>query len=333
MLVAHNAPFDIGFLKAAASRSARPWPTFQVLCTVKLARRVLTRDEAPSVKLSALAHLFQVTTQPTHRALDDARATVDVLHGLIDRVGNQGVHSYSELVDYLPNVSAISGPNGPSPHTCPERPGVYLFRGPSDEVLYIGTATDLRRRVRNYFTGSETRGRMKEMVALATRVDHVECAHALEAGVRELRLLGAHAPPYNRRSKFPKRGWWITLTDEAFPTAVRGSHAHRRFDRPVHLPRRRSRSRRHRRRVLPPTHVHQTSRRGAVHGPDCPARELGGVPRLAGHRNSRGGLRGRPCRLRARFFRGTNDAPLQRMQARIDELAAARAVRECRASA
>src|SRR5690606_24179264 len=38
-----------------------------------------------------------------------------------------------------------------------------------------------------------------------------------EAGVRELRLLVAHAPPYNRRSKFPKRAWWITLTDEAFP--------------------------------------------------------------------------------------------------------------------
>ena len=41
---------------------------------------------------------------------------------------------------------------------------------------------------------------MKEMVALATAVDHVECAHALEAGVRELRLLAAHGPPYNRRS-------------------------------------------------------------------------------------------------------------------------------------
>nr|WP_318546808.1 hypothetical protein [Mycobacterium lepraemurium] len=58
---------------------------------------------------------------------------------------------------------------------------------------------------------------MKEMVALASAVDHVECAHALEAGVRELRLLAAHAPPYNRRSKFPQRWWWVALTDEAFP--------------------------------------------------------------------------------------------------------------------
>src|SRR5690606_33120431 len=60
-------------------------------------------------------------------------------------------------------------------------------------------------------------------VRLATRVDHVVCAHGLEAGVRELRLLAAHAPPYNRRSKFPKRAWWIALSAEAFPrlTVVR----------------------------------------------------------------------------------------------------------------
>ena len=99
----------------------------------------------------------------------------------------------------------------------PRRPGVYLFRGPSGEVLYIGTAVDLRRRVTQYFTGADPRGRMKEMVTLADAVDHVECAHALEAGVRELRLLAAHAPPYNRRSRFPHRWWWVALTDEAFP--------------------------------------------------------------------------------------------------------------------
>ena len=74
----------------------------------------------------------------------------------------------------------------------PNAPGVYLFRGPNDEVLYVGTATDLRRRVRQYFTAGERRSRVREMVALAHRVDHVRCAHPLEAEVRELRLLGAH---------------------------------------------------------------------------------------------------------------------------------------------
>ncbi|MGK8524538.1 DEDD exonuclease domain-containing protein [Nocardia asteroides] len=217
VLVAHNARFDMAFLRAAAAQCDIPWPSAQVLCTVKLARRVLQRDEAPSVRLSALARLLGATTQPNHRALQDARATVDVLHALIGRVGNQGVHSLTELLDDLPDVTPRQRSKRVLAADLPTGPGVYLFRGPSDEVLYIGTAVNLRRRVRNYFTGSETRGRMKEMVSLATRVDHVVCAHALEAGVRELRLLVAHTPPYNRRSKFPKRAWWLTLTDEPFP--------------------------------------------------------------------------------------------------------------------
>jgi DNA polymerase-3 subunit epsilon len=169
------------------------------------------------VRLASLARLFAVATQPTHRALDDARATVDVLHALIERVGNQGVHTYADLRAYLPDVTPTQRRKRVLAEGLPRRPGVYLFRGPSGEVLYIGTAVDLRRRVSQYFTGADPRGRMKEMVALAGAVDHVECAHALEAGVRELRLLAAHAPPYNRRSRFPHRWWWVALTEEAFP--------------------------------------------------------------------------------------------------------------------
>ncbi|MGB3476934.1 MAG: DEDD exonuclease domain-containing protein, partial [Mycobacterium sp.] len=223
VLVAHNAGFDVGFLTAAARRCDLAWPRPPVLCTVRLARRVLSRDEAPSVRLAELSRLFAVSTTPTHRALDDARATVDVLHALIERLGNQQVSTFVDLRAYLSHTTPAQRRKRSLAVGLPHRPGVYLFRGPSDEVLYIGTSTNLRRRVAQYFNGSERRSRIAEMVALATRIDHVECAHPLEAGVRELRLLAAAAPPYNRRSKFPRRWWWITLTSEAFPrlTVVR----------------------------------------------------------------------------------------------------------------
>ncbi|MCX2963845.1 DEDD exonuclease domain-containing protein [Gordonia aquimaris] len=217
ILVAHNARFDMGFLRHNARALGIEWPFHTSLCTVTLARRVLTRDEAPSVRLSVLADLFNVSVRPTHRALDDARATVEVLHHLLERVGNQGVGTYRELTAYLPRTNPRLRAKRSMAQSLPARPGVYLFRGPSDEVLYVGTAVDLRRRVSSYFTGSDPRPRMSEMVGLATRVDHIECAHGLEAGVRELRLLAAHAPAYNRRSTQPHRGWWVVLTGERFP--------------------------------------------------------------------------------------------------------------------
>ncbi|HVK26474.1 MAG TPA: DEDD exonuclease domain-containing protein [Actinokineospora sp.] len=217
VLVAHNAGFDVGFIKAACKRLGYRWPKPAVVCTVRLGRRVLTREEAPSCKLSALAALFRASTMPNHRALADARATVDVLHALLERVGSLGVQSLEELLDYLPEVTAAQRRKRTLAEDLPNEPGVYLFRGPSEEVLYVGTASDLRRRVRQYFTAGETRRRLREMVSLAVRVDAITCAHPLEAEVRELRLLSAHKPAYNRRSKNARHAWWITLTEEPFP--------------------------------------------------------------------------------------------------------------------
>ncbi len=279
VLVAHNAGFDIGFLRAAAEHCEIRWPRPQVLCTVRLARRVLSREEAPSVRLAALAQLFAVATQPTHRALDDARATVDVLHALIERVGNQGVHTYADLRSYLPNVTPTQRRKRVLADGLPRRPGVYLFRGPSGEVLYVGTAVDLRRRVSQYFTGADPRGRMKEMVTLAGAVDHVECAHALEAGVRELRMLAAHAPPYNRRSRFPQRWWWVALSDEAFPrlSVVRAP----RHDRAIGPFRSRTDAADTARLLARFTGIRTcTTRlgRSARHGPACPEVEVSPCP-------------------------------------------------------
>lgn len=216
VLVAHNAPFDIGFLKAALSRAGYTWPGNQVVDTVRLARRVVTRDEAPNHRLASLARLFRATTAPTHRALDDARATVDVLHALLERLPE-----VSHLEDLATAADPVPDRVRRRRHLAdglPDTPGVYLFRGPADEVLYVGVATrSLRTRVRTYFTASERRGRMTEMVSLATRVDPVVCATPLEAQVRELRLIAEHAPRYNRRSRAPERMPWVRLTDEPYP--------------------------------------------------------------------------------------------------------------------
>ena len=97
ILVAHNAPFDIGFLKAAALFLDLPWPAHHVADTARLARYILTKDDVINCKLATLSEFFNAKTSPTHRALDDARATVDVLHGIIERLGGFGITTVPEF--------------------------------------------------------------------------------------------------------------------------------------------------------------------------------------------------------------------------------------------
>ncbi|MFD1945660.1 DEDD exonuclease domain-containing protein [Nocardioides aestuarii] len=217
VLVAHNAPFDVGFLRHFAEQQGRAWPRFDVVDTAKLARRVITRDDAPNCKLSSLAKVFNASTTPNHRALADARATVDVLHGLMERLGGLGVHTLEELQTFSAKVSSAQRRKRHLAESVPHAPGVYLFRDEQQRVLYVGTSKDLRTRVRTYFTASETRTRMGEMVGLASRVDSITCATPLEAEVRELRLIAEHKPRYNRRSRFPEKAHYLKLTREAWP--------------------------------------------------------------------------------------------------------------------
>lgn len=217
VLVAHNAPFDVGFLRAGCRTLGLDWPGFESVDTARLARRVLTRDEAPNCKLATLSRLFRTTTTPCHRALADARTTVDVLHGLLERLGNLGVRTYEELVSFNGLATTAQRRKRYLADGLPDGPGVYIFRDARGQPLYIGRSRHLRARVRQYFVASEPRTRMAEMVGIAERVDAIACAHPLEAEVRELRMIAEHKPRYNRRSRFPDRVSWVKLTNEPYP--------------------------------------------------------------------------------------------------------------------
>ena len=253
VIVAHNAPFDTGFLRRGCEALGYPYPKWPVLDTAALARAILLRDEVPNCRLATLATHFRSVTTPNHRALTDAEATVDVLHALIERVGNLGVQTIEDLREFTRRVSPQRRAKRTWAKDLPEQPGVYLFvaeRDGSREVLYVGTSRNIRRRVRTYFTAAEKRPRMEEMVRVATGVEAVPCATALQAEVVELRLIASHAPRYNRRSKFPERNLWIKITEEAFPRLSRGA--------------RRPGRRRHLLRPVPATEVGRGGRSGRV---------------------------------------------------------------------
>ncbi len=220
VLIAHNAPFDIGFLKAAALECATPWPKFQVIDTARVARYVVTRDEAPNCKLGTLANFFGAATNPDHRALSDARATVDVFHGILDRLGSFGVTTLEDLKSFSHRITDSQRKKRYLAEGLPNSPGVYIFRDEQREPLYIGTTRNLKNRVRSYFTAAETRKRIHDMITLAHYLDYIETPTIIEAEVRELRLIAEKQPRFNRRSKFQEKAVWVKITEENFPRLV-----------------------------------------------------------------------------------------------------------------
>ena len=87
----------------------------------------------------------------------------------MERLGGLGVHTLEELQTFsLPGHAPPSAASATSPRGCPTPRASTSSATTARRVLYVGTSRDLRTRVRTYFTASETRSRMGEMVGLAT---------------------------------------------------------------------------------------------------------------------------------------------------------------------
>ena len=215
VLVAHNARFDVGFLDAELTRTGRARLACDVVDTARLARR-LVRDEVRDVRLATLARWARARTTPSHRALQDARATVEVLHALLERAGALGATTLEDLLDLQSSRSEHAFRRIGLVADAPHAPGTYRFLDARGEVLYVGRSGDLRTRLRTYF-GRDDRRRVDDMVRETARVEWTVTPTEVEARVREVRELVARRPRYNRRSTRPDAARWLRLTDEAFP--------------------------------------------------------------------------------------------------------------------
>ena len=188
------------------------FPRWPVVDTAALARQILLRDEVPAnCRLATLARHFHTAITPNHRALTDAQAAVEVFHGLLERVGNLGVHTSSRIWLEFSRKGvtaaarqthlgrrATGRARGLSLRRRARRAGATFSMSASPRTFGPECATTSRR-LRN------GRGSIDEMVRLATGVEAVPCLTQLQADVTELRLIGSSAPRYNRRSKFPER--------------------------------------------------------------------------------------------------------------------------------
>jgi DNA polymerase-3 subunit epsilon len=222
VLVAHNAPFDHRFLQANLERHHYRRLTNRVVCTARLARKLLPRDEVPNVRLATLAAYLGATATPCHRAFTDARATVDVLHALLERAATFGVLTLEDLLEFPTGRGSPTFKKVHLADALPHAPGVYLFRDRAGRVLYVGKAKDLRTRVRSDFSGAgDGRAKVADLLRELASIDHIPCATDFEASIREVRLIQRLRPRYNRRSRNPERYTYLKGTFSISRTIAR----------------------------------------------------------------------------------------------------------------
>lgn len=210
VIVGHNVRFDVAFLDAALRANSYPTLSQRRVDTCSLARR-LVRSEVANCKLGTLSAHFNFAHQPTHRALDDVRATADLLFLLLERAAGFGMLGLDDLTD-LPAINRHPQARKLAlTNNLPRRPGVYVFRDLGGVVIYVGKATNLRTRVRSYFS-TEDRRKVGPMLEVLHRIDHIECHTAFEAAVLEVRLIQRELPRFNRQAKLWTKYAYVRLS-------------------------------------------------------------------------------------------------------------------------
>ncbi len=216
VIVGHNVRFDLGFLNSALVREGWSRLADPAVDTVALARR-LVRDDVPNCALGTLAARLRLDHRPAHRALDDALATADLLHLLLERAAAWGVLGLDDLLALPglaghPQVAKLRLTT-----SLPRSPGVYWFLDPRGVPLYVGKAANLRQRVRSYFSGDDRR-KIGGLLREAATIRHHVVRTTLEAAVFEARLIHRLKPRYNRQGTGRRPSPYLALTlREAYP--------------------------------------------------------------------------------------------------------------------
>jgi excinuclease ABC subunit C len=101
----------------------------------------------------------------------------------------------------------------------PKVPGVYFMKDKTGEILYVGKAGDLRRRVSSYFERPQD-ARVSKMLSRVSKIDWQKTETVIEALILEAELIKRHSPPYNIKDKDDKSFLYVVITRETFPRVL-----------------------------------------------------------------------------------------------------------------
>ncbi|MEQ8362300.1 MAG: exonuclease domain-containing protein [Cyclobacteriaceae bacterium] len=149
VFVAHNAHFDYSFLKKEFEEAGINWNS-KKLCTVRLSRKII--PGLSSYSLGRLAESLGIEILGRHRAGGDAEATSKVFDLLLKR------DTDGTIVKALKRNSGETTlpPNLPKEDfdKLPAKAGVYYFMDARGNVIYVGKAVNIKKRIAGHFTGA-----------------------------------------------------------------------------------------------------------------------------------------------------------------------------------
>ena len=202
--IIHYARFEAPFLDHLHSENnfRAPFP-LRIICTHEIARRLL--PGLPRKGLRAVAGYFGHSVPRLRRAGDHAVATALIWRHLVELLRmDHAVGDLQQLADWLrssaakPRTKRIFPMSPALRSSLPDAPGIYRMRRSNGDLLYIGKARSLKKRVNSYFRPKAVRaGHTLEMLSQAADLDVTVTGSALEAAVLESDEIKRLDPPYN----------------------------------------------------------------------------------------------------------------------------------------
>lgn len=206
VFVAHNVNFDYNFIKFSFERSGETFPDIPKLCTLKLAKRLISGITKRNV--GALSEYLGIAISNRHRAFGDARATAQILLELLEIAEDEhNISTTEELLKFqYKNLTSINIAqkisNGPKIDLSliPDTPGVYYFIDKYDKILYIGKAKSLKRRIQSYLNITTSK-KVLRLLRATKKIKWKTTSTELRALIEESKEIKQHKPEFNVLSK------------------------------------------------------------------------------------------------------------------------------------
>jgi DNA polymerase-3 subunit epsilon len=221
--VIHFARFERGFLEDLHRRFGAGGFPLDTICLHEVARRLF--PELPRRNLRALAGYLGHSPQLVRRSAGHVDATAFIWKALLPALAAAGVQTWDDLKVWLtakaPPRARRTYPLPPEQRRAlPDRPGVYRMLRSNGDVLYVGKAASLKKRIASHFTrGGRPTERALEMLTQVHTVDVTQAATVLEAALLETDEIKRLDPPYNVQLRDDDRRVWFASADLTGVTA------------------------------------------------------------------------------------------------------------------